>query len=60
MKGILTLMVLMLLHTAAPTDKVATRFKAPAGFSAVTAAPGSFGAYLHNLPLKPAGTPTRT
>ena len=42
------------------TDTVATRFKVPAGYKQVAVEPGSFAAYLQNLPLKPAGTPTKT
>ncbi|GAA4343896.1 DUF4846 domain-containing protein [Flaviaesturariibacter amylovorans] len=36
---------------------VETRFAAPAGFTRSAAAPGSFGAYLRSLKLKPAGSP---
>ncbi|OOQ58688.1 DUF4846 domain-containing protein [Mucilaginibacter pedocola] len=43
-----------------PADKVSTRFKAPDGYKLVSAAPGSFGAYLQNLPLLPVGTHTKT
>jgi hypothetical protein len=43
-----------------PADKVSTRFKTPAGYQQVAVAPGSFGAYLQNLPLLPAGTRTKT
>jgi hypothetical protein len=44
----------------APADKVSTRFMPPAGYRKVVVAPGSFGAYLQNLPLLPPGTPTKT
>lgn len=42
------------------TDNVLTRFKLPAGYHQIAARPGSFGAYLEDLPLKPAGTHTET
>jgi Domain of unknown function (4846) len=38
-------------------DRLAARFPAPAGLVRVPAAPGSFGAWLRGLPLKPAGAP---
>jgi hypothetical protein len=41
-------------------DKVSTRFKIPAGYQQVAVTPGSFGAYLQNLPLLPAGTHAKT
>nr|WP_294944050.1 DUF4846 domain-containing protein [uncultured Mucilaginibacter sp.] len=44
----------------APADKVSTRFAPPAGYRQVAVAPGSFGAYLQNLPLLPPGTRTKT
>jgi hypothetical protein len=43
-----------------PADKVSTRFNAPAGYRQVATTPGSFGAYLQNLQLLPAGTRTKT
>ena len=43
-----------------PADKVSNRFNAPAGYRQVAIAPGSFGAYLQNLSLLPAGTRTKT
>jgi len=37
----------------APRDPIARRFEPPAGFSRRPALPGSFGAWLRGLPLKP-------
>lgn len=37
-------------------DTIQKRIKAPAGYEWVVERPGSFGEYLQNLPLKPAGT----
>lgn len=37
-------------------NTVETRIKAPSGFERVAAPAGSFGAYLRNIPLKPAGS----
>jgi hypothetical protein len=42
---------------AATADTLAARFPAPAGFVRMSTAPGSFGAWLRGLPLKPAGAP---
>jgi len=53
--------ITFLILTAAsflPADNVTHRFPAPAGYKKISPAPGSFGAYLHNLPLKPEGTHT--
>jgi hypothetical protein len=44
----------------AAADTAADRFPAPAGFVRVDVQPGSFGAFLRALPLRPAGTPVRT
>lgn len=60
MRGFL-LLILSLLITARPNaDNVTGRFKMPSGFSQVAVAPGSFGAWLQALPLKPTGTKTHT
>ncbi|MEO6498249.1 MAG: DUF4846 domain-containing protein, partial [Mucilaginibacter sp.] len=40
--------------------KVLTRFNAPAGYTIIRTAPGSFSEYLQLMPLKPAGTPAVT
>jgi len=40
-------------------DTAADRFPAPKGFVRVDVPPGSFGAFLRALPLRPAGTPVR-
>jgi hypothetical protein len=60
MKGILLFALLLCSSNFTPTDTVITRFKAPAGYQQVKAEPGSFAAYLQNLPLKPAGSQTKT
>ncbi|MBL4677216.1 MAG: DUF4846 domain-containing protein [Mucilaginibacter sp.] len=43
-----------------PADSINRRFAAPAGYKKIISSPGSFGAYLQTLPLKPAGTHTLT
>lgn len=56
-----TLMLILLLFNGfAMPDNVITRFKIPEGYHQCTAKPGSFAAFLQNLPLKPAGTQTKT
>jgi hypothetical protein len=60
MKNILTLVLCVLLTAFIPADTVHTRFKTPAGYTRMAVAPGSFDAYLQSLPLKPAGTHTKT
>ena len=52
--------LLMLCIISKPNDSVLTRFNTPTGFHRLAAAPGSFGAYLQSLPLKPSGTHTLT
>ncbi|MGZ3757168.1 MAG: DUF4846 domain-containing protein [Mucilaginibacter sp.] len=59
MKGILLLIGMLFCFTVAP-DTVLTRFKIPAGYTRQKQASGSFAEWLQSLPLKPAGTPTRT
>src|ERR1700740_2366589 len=56
----LTFILALLTYTAPGPDTVLTRFSTPAGYHHVAAQPGSFGAYLQSLPLKPAGTHTLT
>ncbi|RFZ81709.1 hypothetical protein DYU05_17960 [Mucilaginibacter terrenus] len=57
----LALILLLLINTAfKPADVISTRFNPPAGYHRVAAPAGSFGAYLQSLPLKPAGTQTKT
>lgn len=58
MKRITTVALLFICVGFAPPDTVKSRFQVPAGYQRVAVAPGSFGAYLQNLPLKPAGTHT--
>jgi len=52
--------VLLLCNSFTSTDSLLTRFKVPEGYQQVKAEPGSFAAYLQSLPLKPAGTQTKT
>jgi len=58
MKSILVLALLLSFSPVA--DNVTTRFALPAGYTRQTNPPQSFGSYLQNLPLKPAGTHTKT
>jgi hypothetical protein len=60
MKTVLTLITLLIAGVITSTDNVTTRFKIPDGYHQITAQPGSFGAYLQSLPLKPVGSHTRT
>jgi hypothetical protein len=53
-------MLLILIASTFTTDNVLTRFQPPEGFTQVKTVPGSFGAWLQQLPLKPAGTHTLT
>jgi len=56
----LTFILAFLVFTAPGPDTVLTRFRTPEGYHPVATQPGSFGAYLQSLPLKPAGTHTLT
>jgi hypothetical protein len=57
----LTLLILLLLRIpSVPIDNVNTRFAAPNGFNIVSKTSNTFSAWLGNLPLKPAGTHTKT
>jgi len=60
MKSIFSIVLLIMLTAPHPADNVRSRFKTAAGYTHIAVAPGSFGAYLQNLPLKPAGTHTKT
>ncbi|MET3978508.1 hypothetical protein ABIB62_001077 [Mucilaginibacter sp. UYP25] len=60
MKSILAFIILAVVTAFIPADNVTTRFKPSAGYAHVAVAPGSFGAYLQGLALKPAGTHTKT
>ena len=60
MKILIAVVVIILCGSAVSTDTVITRFKVPAGYQQVKAQPGSFACYLQQLPLKPAGTHTKT
>lgn len=59
MKTTLILILLLTSSFFAP-DNVTSRFKVPDGYHRIAVAPGSFAAYLQSLPLKPAGTQTKT
>jgi hypothetical protein len=56
MKVFLMLILFGLVTGPVKTDNVVTRFKTPAGYRQSPAAPGSFGAWLQALPLKPYGS----
>lgn len=60
MKIIAVILFLLIYNPALPPDNVLTRFKTPEGYHQVPVEPNSFGEWLQNLPLKPAGTQTRT
>ncbi|CAN5414284.1 DUF4846 domain-containing protein [soil metagenome] len=59
MKTIAIIFCVLLCGSFTVTDTIVTRFKVPAGYKQATVEPGSFAAYLQNLPLKPAGTATK-
>lgn len=59
MKALLSLFLLFYAPFS-PPDNVLTRFSTPAGYHQLSVQPGSFAAYLQNLPLKPTGTHTLT
>ncbi|MDO3645289.1 DUF4846 domain-containing protein [Mucilaginibacter sp. L3T2-6] len=52
--------ILLLSGSFIAPDNITTRFKAPEGYHRVAVKPGSFAEYLRSLPLKQAGTPTKT
>lgn len=56
MKVFLMLIASMLMAGPVKTDNVVTRFKIPAGYRQSPVIPGSFGAWLQALPLKPYGS----
>jgi len=56
MKVFLMLIASMLMTGSVKTDNVLTRFKVPAGYRQSPVIPGSFGAWLQALPLKPYGS----
>jgi len=60
MKFILAALSLCIFSTFIPTDNVITRFKVPDGYTQKKVVSGSFGEWLQKLPLKPAGTHTKT
>ena len=59
MKRIIVITLLFVCAAFVPLDNVIKRFKLPAGYQPIAVAPGSFGAYLQSLPLKPVGTHTK-
>jgi Domain of unknown function (4846) len=60
MKILLIFAYLLFFADLTSVETVISRFKLPAGYEREKIAPGSFGAYLQNLPLKPVGTKTKT
>jgi hypothetical protein len=60
MKSTLISIALLICCSFRASDTVVTRFKLPAGYEHEKVEPGSFAAYLQNLPLKPVGTKTKT
>jgi hypothetical protein len=60
MRFILAVLSLSLLSSFIPPDNVLSRFKTPDGYTQQKVVPGSFGEWLQKLPLKPAGTHTKT
>ncbi|WP_448702899.1 DUF4846 domain-containing protein [Mucilaginibacter sp. AW1-3] len=58
MKSILMIALLVLISP--PADNVVKRFSVPTGYTRQISEANSFGDYLQNLPLKPAGTHTLT
>lgn len=60
MKYILAMINLCLISLFNQPGSVLTRFTTPAGYTQQKVAPGSFAEWLENLPLKPAGTHTKT
>jgi hypothetical protein len=60
MRFILAILILCLLSSFNPPDNVLTRFPTPAGYTQQKITPGSFAEWLQKLPLKPAGTHTKT
>jgi hypothetical protein len=59
MKCIAALLLVLMWNTATAPDTILTRFKTPDGYTQQIVNPGSFGEWLQNLPLKPAGTHTK-
>ncbi|WP_158825233.1 DUF4846 domain-containing protein [Mucilaginibacter lacusdianchii] len=60
MKTNLTLLITLLLTAFTKKETVISRFQTPLNYQHLTTTSGSFGNWLQNLPLKPAGTHTRT
>jgi len=52
----LSVLIMVITGTGIKPDNAATRFKTPDGYRQIAVAPGSFGAWLQAVPLKPAGT----
>ena len=60
MRLILVVLALGLFSSFTPVDNVLARFKTPDRYTQQKVVPGSFAAWLQMLPLKPAGTHTKT
>jgi hypothetical protein len=60
MKNLLTIFFLLFYSWMPAPDNVLARFKTPAGYTQQKTESGSFAEWLQNLPLKPAGTQTKT
>ncbi len=48
------------ISSTAPADTLASRIAPPPGFARIETPPGSWGEWLHSLPLKPVGAPVLT
>jgi hypothetical protein len=57
---IILILSLCLFSSFNPPDNVLKRFAVPSGYTQQKVAPGSFAEWLQKLPLKPAGTHTKT
>src|SRR6185312_8615903 len=60
MRFILVILSLCLFSSFTSPDTVLTRFKTPDGYTQQKVTSGSFAEWLQKLPLKPAGTHTKT
>lgn len=60
MKALLAALLCVLIAPVPSTRILINVYHPPAGYTIIKEQPGSFGYYLQHLPLKPAGTPTRT
>ena len=60
MKKLIAILFLIACLGFVPADNVTVRFALPSGYTRLADQQGSFGYYLQHLPLKPAGTKTKT